>query len=637
MTGANVKPEKLTVQELFSRERRFLIPLFQRSYVWNQEEQWEPLWEDILKRTLAHLERIGNSVEGKTRSHFLGAIVLNVASVQGRGISRSDVIDGQQRLTTLQLFLAALRDASEELSAAPEDIKRFRRLTRNPDCEPESEEIHKVWPTNSDRQMFTHVMSAGSPATLQAHYSNHEGGLPRMAQAYLYFSAAIREYIASSEFLHSVQDRFFALVQALTESLQLIVIELEEGDDPQVIFETLNARGQPLLPSDLIRNFVFMRISDSEGERLYRTYWEHFDTEAVEVANAEGETRFWHIEERQGRLIRPRIDLFIFHYLTMHTENDIRIGHLFKEFRDWRETSDASNEDFLKQLKVASGHFARLIAPEGKSRLEVFAGRLRALDTSTVHPLLLFLASVEGAGINKTEMDQIVTDLESYMVRRFICWLTPKNYNRFFLSLLSKAKQAYNDRQDATAEELAALPTVGQVIRDELSRSQEASAVWPSDEKFRQGWMENPLYVASRSDRSAMVLRALGEVMTTSRNEQLDLAGPVTVEHLLPQKGRIEDYPYPEIAIPDGHDAAGFRKVLVNTIGNLTLLTGANNTAASNNAFPIKREKIVKDSDLRLNAWLRTDTRDTWIEHDIVQRSAELFELGLKIWPKPGA
>lgn len=633
--GARVKPEKLTVQELFSRERRFLIPLFQRSYVWNQEDQWEPLWEDILKRTTAHLERIGKDVEGKVRSHFLGAIVLNVASIQGRGISRSDVIDGQQRLTTLQIFLAALRDASEALEAAPEDIKLFRRLTRNPDCEPGSDEIHKVWPTNSDRHSFTQVMTAGSPAALQSRYVSHEGGLPRMAQAYLYFSSAIGEYISSPDYPHSPQDRFFALLKALKESLQLIVIELEEGDEPQIIFETLNARGQPLLPSDLIRNFVFMRADDATGEKLYRSYWQHFDTALAVESSADGESRFWHIDERQGRLNRPRIDLFIFHYLTMHTENDIRIGQLFKEFRDWRETGDTNNEEFLKDLKVSSGHFARLIVPEGASRLEVFASRLRALDTSTVHPLLLFLASAEGIGIDKADLDQIAIDLESYMVRRFVCGQTPKNYNRFFLSLLTKAKAAHLARHKSANDDAGELPTVASVIRDELLRSNEPTAVWPSDEKFLQGWLVHQLYVASRPDRSAMVLRALGEMMTNSRNEQLDLRGAVTVEHLLPQKGRVEDYPYADIEIPDGHDAASYRKLLVNTVGNLTLLTGPNNTVASNHAFPKKREAIVKDSDLRLNAWLRTDTRATWTEQDIMQRSAELFDVALKIWPKP--
>lgn len=630
-----MKPEKLTIQELFSRERRFLIPLFQRAYVWNQEDQWEPLWDDILKRALAHLERIGRPVEGLVRTHFLGAIVLNVASVQGRGVSRSDVIDGQQRLTTLQLFLAALRDVSAELGAAEEDIRLFARLTRNPDCDDKSDEIFKVWPTNSDRKDFSQVMRAGSAAAVKTELVSAEGGLPRMVQAYIYFADAVRDFVTSKEFSQPLQDRFYALVMALKQSLQLIVIELEGGDDPQVIFETLNARGQPLLPSDLIRNFVFMRISDSEGERLYRNYWEQFDTLPAATPNSAGESRFWHIEERQGRLLRPRIDLFIFHYLTMMTESDIRIGHLFKEFRDWREASTENNEDFLRDLKVASGHFSRLVAPEGKSRLERFAVRLRSLDTSTVHPLLLFLASVEGRGIAQNEVDAIVVDLESYMIRRFVCWETSKNYNRFFLSLLSKAKQAFHARQGANQQDLDSLPTIAQVIREELLRSQEPSAVWPSDTRFRQAWLERSVYVASRADRSAMLLRALGDQMTNSRNEKLDLAGPVTVEHLLPQKGTLEDYPFADIPLPEGVDQQTHRKTLVNTIGNLTLLTGANNTSASNHAFPVKRQKIVADSDLRLNAWLRTDVRESWNEKDILERGEKLFELALEIWPKP--
>ena len=139
-----MKPEKLTIQEVFSRERRFVIPLFQRSYVWNQEEQWEPLWDDIRKRSEAPLDRLGKDVEGRPRSHFLGAIVLNVGAIQGRLSARAEVIDGQQRLTTLQLFLAALRDAGRTLGASEKDARLFARLTRNTDCDEDAEELFKV-------------------------------------------------------------------------------------------------------------------------------------------------------------------------------------------------------------------------------------------------------------------------------------------------------------------------------------------------------------------------------------------------------------------------------------------------------------------------------------------------------------
>lgn len=617
-------PEKLTIQELFSRERRFIIPLFQRSYVWNQEEQWEPLWEDIRGRAQAHLERLGKEIEGKIRSHFLGAIVLNVASFQGRSISRSDVIDGQQRLTTLQLFLAALRDQSKVLGAAEKDAKLFNRLTRNPDCDEDSEELFKVWPTNADREIFSLVMRAGGPDALKKAFAKWEGALPRLAQAYLFFADVIADFVVSKSDDQTAEDRFFSLMMALKESLQLVVIELEDGDDPQIIFETLNARGQPLLPSDLIRNFVFMRISDAESERLYRTYWQHFDDERVTIAGPEGESRFWHVEERQGRLTRPRIDLFIFHYLAMQTENDIRIGHLFKEFRDWREASTVSNEAFLRDLKAASGHFNRLIAPTGDSRLELFARRLRCLDTSTVYPLLLFLATLEGKPGSNPEVDDCVSDLESFMIRRFMCDLTPKNYNRFFMSVLTKAKAAQG-----------AGKSVGEAVRDELSRSPLETNRWPDDKEFKKGWRWKELYVRSRPDRAVMILSALEDAKRTSKNEKVSIQSGLTVEHLLPQSASLDLYPYADIEHEEGRTHQEDRAEMMHTIGNLTLLTGPLNSSVSNGPFPKKAKEIAEESDLRLNAWLRSDPPKTWDELDVWKRSKSLFDFARAVWPKP--
>jgi len=319
-------PEKLTIQELFSRERRFVIPLFQRSYVWNEEEQWAPLWEDIERRAEAQLKKLDSGSEGKVRSHFLGAVVLSNASAQGRSIARCDVIDGQQRLTTLQLFLAALRDQAFLLGAEDEDANIFRDLTKNPRRDDDSVEIFKVWPTNADQEVFASIMKAESLEGLRETFSKTGETLPRMAQAYEY------------------------LMLALKESLQLVVIELEAEDDPQIIFETLNARGQPLLPSDLIRNFIFMKVGSEKSNLMYDRYWRQFDDERVSTADEDGENRFWHLDERQGRLTRPRIDLFIFHYLKMKTEDDIRISHLFREFKNWHEDSAFDDIEFLNFL-----------------------------------------------------------------------------------------------------------------------------------------------------------------------------------------------------------------------------------------------------------------------------------------------
>ena len=154
-----MKPEKMTVLEVFQRERRLCVPLFQRAYVWNSERQWEPLWEDIVRQANMH---IAQTDPHAIRIHFLGAIVINIASVQGRSVARADVIDGQQRLTTLQLFMAALRDVAKAHDADPDDIDTFTRHTENPIRDKTSEEVFKVWPTNADRQTFGETMRSGS-------------------------------------------------------------------------------------------------------------------------------------------------------------------------------------------------------------------------------------------------------------------------------------------------------------------------------------------------------------------------------------------------------------------------------------------------------------------------------------------
>lgn len=613
-----MKPDKLSVHELFKRERRYTVPLYQRSYVWNRAEQWEPLWEDIERQADACLLA---DDQVPARSHFLGAIVLNVAKIVGSSVARSEVIDGQQRLTTLQIFIAALRDHAS--AAASAHAARIARLTVNEDEAADSDASFKVWPTNADRTTFRAIMTAGSTTNLLAALGAADiGALPRIAGAYAFFNERIAEYVGEDE---DKEDRIFALLQALRTALQIVVIELEEQDDPQVIFETLNARGQPLLPSDLIRNFIFLRAANDsklDPDTLYDAYWRPFDDERIAVAE-DGEDRFWHVEERQGRLTRPRIDLFIYHYLGMKTERDLNIGQLFREFRDWWQGDHAPGvKAFLSDLRGHGLNFAKLMAPAGNDRVAVFARRLKSQDTSTVYPVLLYLMALEG--LSPSARDQVISDIESWMVRRFICQLTNKNYNRFFLQLLGKMKKA---------EAPTMLPDI---VRNELLRSKEVTLNWPDDAEFKRGWLNRQVYVKSRPDRSAMVLRAIEENSRSAKNEAVTIPLTLTVEHLLPQKGLLEDYPYAAVEpsyeeeTPDAR-----RRRLIHTVGNLTLLTQELNSTIGRGPFPAKCAAIVADSDLRLNAWLRTNPPLAWSEADILKRGEELFDSATQIWKRP--
>jgi uncharacterized protein with ParB-like and HNH nuclease domain len=622
-----MQPHKLTVNDVFEKERRYVIPLYQRAYVWNREDQWEPLWDDIRRSAE---ECSADDAESDVKTHFLGAVVWSLSKIVGKAVPRADVIDGQQRLTTLQICLAAFRDYAREISA--DAVRIAERWTVNPILDKSSDEVFKVWPSNADRATFRKVMSARSKEALLAHYAtlrDDNGTLPRMVEAYLFFDQAIREFAGTSE--REIQAaRLDAIAQSMRAALQFVVIELEQGDDPQVIFETLNARGQPLLPSDLIRNFVFLQAANlgpNKSDQLYDAYWRPFDDRREPSLDEQGEDRFWHKLERQGRLTRPRIDLFMFHYLTMHTEQELNIGQLFREFRDWRARQTTSIDALLVDLQEHSHHFAQLIDPTGDNRLATLARRLHSLDTSTVYPLLLYLASLPTKTLSTVERDQAIGDIESFLVRRFICWLTTKNYNKVFLSVLIKAKRAAVEGR-----------SVEQTIRDELLRSAEPTALWPGDDDFERAWKTKPIYVKSRADRAAMVLRALEINLRKAKNEANALPNNLTVEHLLPQKGALADYPYsPTLPLQNDETPERCRTRMIHTIGNLTLLTHALNASISNGPFAAKRTEIAENSDLRLNAWMRNSSPTAWSESEILARSQTLFARAVQIWPKPPA
>jgi hypothetical protein len=173
------------------------------------------------------------------------------------------------------------------------------------------------------------------------------------------------------------------------------------------------------------------------------------------------------------------------------------------------------------------------------------------------------------------------------------------------------------------------------MVRTELNRSSEPSLNWPSDEEFKMGWLSKPIYVQSRADRSAMILGAIEEKMHTAKNETFSLLH-LSVEHLLPQKGTLTDYPFgASMPLETGETAERCRSRLIHTIGNLTLLTQELNSSVSNGAFPGKSKAIAADSDLRLNAWLRAGPIRTWSEASILSRGEELFQTASQIWQCP--
>jgi hypothetical protein len=640
-----MKSDDLPLFDLFQRQRRYVVPLFQRPYVWEQEEQWTPLWQDIMGRAEAVLDRdVSGSRSDRIGNHFLGAVVLNQIRVFGRQVDTVQVIDGQQRLTTLQLMIAAFRDL---IATTDEDrlCDDLQRLTENDGVRESEQERFKVWPTNADRRDFETSMSAGSVEELleryplqRRKYARKPDPRPRLVEAYLFFSQSVREFCfvpvdappahegeAESPRVEFSVDRAHALYAALRRHIQLVVIALEEDDDPQVIFETLNARGVSLLPSDPIKNFVFLRATQQgkNADDLYASLWSEYDERPAEAA-AGDDKRFWKQMERQGRIRRPRLDLFIHHYVQYQSSQDFGIGRLYNAFRSWWEGTDSRDvADELRELRWHSDVFARLFVPEGDSRIDVFATRLKALDTNTVYPVLLMLLVGGRDRIAPGDLDGIITDLESYLVRRMICDLGTKNYNRFFISLLQRLRGTESITRS--------------LVQSFLLAPEGPAGEWPDDKKFRRAWIEKPVYETMKAARCSMVLSAIDQTLRSSKQEAITIDGPLTVEHVLPQGWEPPAWPEPpesETRSESDETAIERRGRLLHSLGNLTLLTQALNSSVSNGPYDEKRPEIASQSALRLNTYFQEAL--TWDEAVIQSRGRILFDHAKSIWPYPG-
>lgn len=625
-------PSKITIQDLFASTRQYVVPLYQRSYVWTREGQWEPLWEDIE----AKASKIAAGEQPPP--HFLGAAVLNQISTFGNEISKRQVIDGQQRLTTLQIFLVALRDhilhaknaaTDEELTDRLQSLlEGVRPLTENiGPMANRKVERHKVWPTNFDRDVFVQVVTAEGleevnrrfPLTKLPKKRTPEPG-PRLVECYRYFAQQIRDFAASpGAGPHPLE----MLYQTIKQCLQLVVIELENDDDPQVIFETLNARGMPLLPSDLIRNHLFGRANGQghDIDALYNEQWRHYDE-----LNADGTPGFWKQDMKQGRSLRPRFDIFFQHYLTCRLESEVSPAHVFQPFRAWwaaaRPERDVRAE--LVTLHRFSDGFRDFIEPDriaaADPTLARFLRHFRVLDTSTAFPLLLFLLVEARERIAREERDRILVDLESFLVRSWICARPAKNYNKIFTALLKDSR--------------GVSPLDHRLIRARLLAIS-GDAAWPDDPQFERAWMSEQVYTRLGSSGVQMVLGAIHDQMLTARQERVSIAGPLTVEHVMPQVWRTHwPPPAPAPTVTPGDPTPEERRdELLHTFGNLTLLTQKLNSDVSNGPYPAKREEILGQGLLRLHAYFRNV--EVWDEANILIRGRALFAHAARLWPYP--
>jgi hypothetical protein len=586
----------LATRDLFGSDRRYLVPLFQRPYVWQRKQQWAPLWDDVQR--IADARADGE----RTMPHFLGALVLDQVPNPTGHLETRLVVDGQQRLTTLQLLLEAFADITEGLEVEGY-ARALRKLTRNEDPLAKDENhVFKVWPTNADQEVFRTVMLAEDGEAVKDRFPET---LPLLAEAYLFFHDRIHRWLRPAK--AGFEDRVEALYDAVRTQLRYVVIDLTNEDDAQVIFETLNARGTPLLPADLIKNVLFhqARKNDEDLQLLYDRYWVQFDEDGA----------VWRMVRGRGHAARPVIDTYLQNYLSLRTRDVVAVSHLYSEYQDYMRTEvPGAVEEELERIRRYSEVFRSFEDFDPTSREGRFLNRLHAVNVTTAVPFLLAL--FDEYGEDRSTLVEVLDILESFLVRRFVANVTTRGYGRLFVELIPLLYQE---------KEPPAL-----AITRILSESEVDVRRWPTDNEFKQAWTTRPLYGRIAQMRIRMLLEALEIGLRTRKSEDLHFREKLTLEHLMPQAWQAH-YPLP--GVRTDVEEIQEREALLHTIGNLTLLTSSLNPAVSNGPWEEKRPEILNHSALALNRSLMD--KDTWNEDRIRERGEALFKVAREIWPPP--
>ncbi|MEU8020956.1 DUF262 domain-containing protein [Micromonospora haikouensis] len=612
-----LRADTVQLVHIFGTDRRHVVPVFQRPYVWERERNWEPLWSDV--RTAA--EEVETEISGghtsavlPPRTHFLGAIVLERLPPAPGRVLAMNVIDGQQRLTTLQVLLSACWAAAREHSAENAEalLKMSLFNTRQLVHPSRPYERYKVWPSLPDREAFERLFTADLPP--------QRTGEHRLLAARRYFDDEVRTWLLEGQ---KPIERADALVIALRERLGLVEIQLEGHDDAQVIFETLNDRGARLRASDLVKNTLF-RLAEQQGQdvaALHGKHWVHF------------EEPWWGEEVTTGRFKRARIDLLLSYWLSIQTGFEVPVERLFADFRRWQSRHDAPS---AAQVLADLAHHGRAM-----QRLEELPGTdptgrlLQVLDllkTTTPVPILLHLRARDG--VTDDQRALAAAAIESLLVRRFVCGLTTKDYNRLFLSVLQTIRKS----PDAT---------VGDTLCAQLAAQTAESRRWPDGSDFLAGLVGGNLYRTLFGPRLRVLLAGLEAQLRGDKSELKFCpadAAKLSVEHLLPQEW-AQHYPLPTDTPEE--EGKSRRAAALHKLGNLTLTTQKLNSSVSNGPWHVKRVELNKHAVLLLTAATvlqpyhlipaeaARNWSEGWTEEHIELRTLALASIALKAWPRP--
>ncbi len=577
--------------ELLDGNKQFAVPIFQRRYSW-EKKHCEKLWDDVLS--------LGQS--STSQFHFIGSIVYIDPKVSNASKVRElQVIDGQQRLTTLTLLLAALSRAVEgqnvDIGITPEELSDYYLNVRRKD-----ELRYKQLLTQHDKDTLIQLLDENNKEWFRIVDQGEKGTMVELVEdEELPADAAPRLVENYRLFEGKLKRADLKAVYVGIQRLRIVDIVLDRPDDnPQLIFESLNSTGLELSQADLIRNYVLMGQEPSFQNRLYETYW-------------------LPMEQRFGDQYTGRFDEFIRDYLTLKTRQIPNIRNVYDSFKGYVQEKTNSEtpetiETIVADISRYSKHYVCIaLGKEEDAELQGCFSNINTLEVTVAYPFLLEVYEDYTRGcIQKPELIEVLRLVESYVFRRAICDIPTNSLNTTFATRLMP-KVNKNNYFESLKETFLNLSHQSYRYR------------YPSDSEFKQEFLVKGVYNNLR--RCQYLLRKLEN---HDNKQPIRRIEDYTVEHIMPQNPDLSDEWKEEL----GENWEEIQEKYLHTIGNLTL-TGYN-SELSDYSFSEKKEHEpggFRDSRLRLNDSLLQEPE--WNEDAILARAKVLAEKALKIWISP--
>ena len=542
-------------------QKRFIIPVYQRNYDW-KKENCKQLFDDLV-----------NVIKERKESHFFGSIVSYAHS-------RDEVvlIDGQQRITTVSLILIAMINALKKGAVSTNDSTlRLRLEDFIVDKYDKTERKVRLKPFRDDCVAFDKLIYNDETDYIEE---------SKVTINYRYFYDRIVNY------KELTVDELFQAVN----SLEIIDIELEpqHGDNPQLIFESLNSTGLDLTESDKIRNYVLMNLTPEVQEDYYDKYWNKIE-----------------------KCSRDELDMFVRNYLTIKQRTIPTLKGIYPAFKSYTKTN-GDIESVLQDMLVYAYAYKDIVSFNvGDERANEAAKRLDLLDMTVAYPFLMaFLAYAKETGLGGSEIYNVFSCVEIFIFRRLMCDLPTNALNKIFATLHDSILK--NKRETDTYSSVMIY----------LLENRKFSGAFPKDDEFLNGFTTKNIY-SMRAKNKEYIFERLENGSSKEMNDVVGNLekGILTIEHIMPQT--LSTMWKKSL----GDDWEAIHERWLHTISNLTL-TGYN-SSYSNRSF--EEKKTIKngflDSGIRLNHYVSQFER--WGEEELELRKAKLSEMALDIWKYP--